>query len=174
MGYDASGSGQVILRKKVPDEVLALLSSAEFLVEDAPDGGLWLTFDYASYNDQIEDAMKALAPYVKSGEVQFTGEDAEHWRFFFHNGKVDNQDGTIKYEHGTTKYRTVNVGFQYEDPKEGLVDDETQFDLIDADFGTMFDELSHLFYCFAEENGWNDSNCWISYVEEVPYDGEEE
>ena len=70
--------------------------------------------------------------------------------------------------------RTVNVGFQYEDPQEGLVDDETQFDLVDADFGTMFAELHHLFRNFAEENGWNDSNCWISYVEEVPYDGEEE
>lgn len=174
MGYNASGSGSVVLKKEVPEEILELLNSSDvgFETEDSPDGGLWLTFYYDRYHeDDVIHALNKLAPYTKSGDIEFTGDDDMHWQFHFYNGKMEERNGEVIYR-SKNAMRTVNVGFQYEDPQEGLVDDETQFDLVDADFGTMFAELHHLFRNFAEENGWNDSNCWISYVEEVPYDGE--
>ena len=70
------------------------------------------------------------------------------------------------------KIRTFNVGFQRFDREDGLVDDETQFDLVDADFGTMYCELSELFEDFCKENRWDEY--WVSYVEEVEYDGEDD
>lgn len=168
MGYNAYGSGHVILRKEVPDNVLALLDNrgANFLVEDAPDGGLWLTYEFSSYNDQIEKSLNALAPYVKSGDVKFTGEDDEHWRFYFENGKVVEQNGEIEYKQAK---RTFNVN--YIDPEN--MEDQTQFDIEDADFVTMFNDLVGLFGGFCAEN-YDDDPCWIMDIEEVPYDGEEE
>lgn len=99
MSYDVSGGGEFVLRKddKVPDEVLALLRSAEFLVEDAPDGGIWLTFEYTNFNDQIEDALKAFAPYVESGDVEFRDDFGDHFRYRLANGKVWYANGEITY-----------------------------------------------------------------------------
>lgn len=66
--------------------------------------------------------------------------------------------------------RTFNVGFQRYDKEDGLINDETQFDLEDAEFGTMFCQLNQLFEDFGNENKWGEF--WISYVDEVPYDGD--
>lgn len=98
MSYFANGDGKIIPKEEIPDEILLRLSNAEFLVDDAPDGGIWLTFDNMNYNDQVEESMKAVAPYVGNGNVEFTGEDGEHWRYEFENGKVFYADGKIVYE----------------------------------------------------------------------------
>lgn len=98
MSYFANGDGKIIPKEEIPDEILMRLSNAEFLVDDAPDGGIWLTFDNMNYNDQVEESMKAVAPYVGNGNVEFTGEDGEHWRYEFENGKVFYADGKIVYE----------------------------------------------------------------------------
>ena len=65
--------------------------------------------------------------------------------------------------------RTFNI--RYLDPQNE--EDETQFDVDDSDFVTMFNELVSLFVEFCIEN-YDDDPCWIICVEEVPYDGEEE
>ena len=65
--------------------------------------------------------------------------------------------------------RTFNI--RYLDPQNE--EDETQFDVDDSDFVTMFNELVSLFGEFCAEN-YDDDPCWIICVEEVPYDGEEE
>lgn len=98
MSYYASGGGSVVLNKEVPAKVVQDLIHAEFLVENAPDGGLWLTFEHTNFNDQIEDALKAMAPYVKSGSVEFVGEDHEFFRYEFDAGKIWYADGEIVYE----------------------------------------------------------------------------
>lgn len=98
MGYNASGSGLVILKNEVPDDVLALLSSAEFLVEDTQNGGLWLTFEYDKYReDDLVVALKKLAPYVDDGEIDFHGDDNSQWKFEFENGRVYYCEGHIEY-----------------------------------------------------------------------------
>ena len=65
--------------------------------------------------------------------------------------------------------RTFNV--RYLDPQNE--EDETQFDVENNDFVTMFNDLVGLFGGFCSEN-YGDDPCWIICIEEVPYDGEEE
>lgn len=98
MSYCVSGKGTVVPSKKIPAKVVQDLLHAEFLVEDSPDGGLWLSFEYTNFNDQIEDALKAMAPYVKDGSVEFVGEDHEFFRYEFDDGKIWYADGKIVYE----------------------------------------------------------------------------
>ena len=65
--------------------------------------------------------------------------------------------------------RTFNVEFLNPDNEY----DETQFDIEDGDFVTMFNELVSLFGEFCGEN-FDDDPCWITQIDEVPYDGEKE
>ena len=177
MGYGAYGGGQVTLRTDelgakvvVPDKVLAQLTLAEFLVEDSPDGGLWLTFEFGTYNDQIEPAIIALAPYVKAGNVVFHGEDNEHWRFEFENGKLWYANGQIEYKRSfeMVRKRSFNIGFtRFNAEKDDYEGDETQFDVDDQPNETLYAELMNLFTVFCEEDNVQD---WtVDYVEEVPY-----
>jgi len=103
-GYMVSGGGLLTRRTDelgakvvVPDNVLALLSSAGFTVEDSYDGGLELTFYYASMNDQIEDALNALAQYITKGVIEFRDDDGEHFRYRFADGNVWYADGEVVY-----------------------------------------------------------------------------
>ena len=50
--------------------------------------------------------------------------------------------------------------------------DNTEFDIEDGQFRTMFEELFNLFAEFVAENHFEDVT--IVEVNEVPYDGEEE
>lgn len=99
MGYYANGGGQVVLKDKVPQDVIEMLGKDFAEVADSPDGGLWLTFEYDKYyDDEITESMNKLAPYVKSGNVTFTGDDGESWRFHFYDGKVRYEVGRTVFE----------------------------------------------------------------------------
>ena len=101
MGYYANGGGDVTLQSEVPENVLELLSCAGFAVDKASDSGLWLTFEYNKFHeDDTEQALKRLAPYVKDGNVDFSGDDDEHWRYEFEDGKVYYAQGAIEYVRG--------------------------------------------------------------------------
>ena len=78
-------------------------------------------------------------------------------------------DVPMEAEKAEPKKRTFNV--QFSNPENEF--DETQFDLEDTDFGTMATNLVQLFSDFCAEN-WGNDPCWITGIEEVPYDGEEE
>lgn len=64
--------------------------------------------------------------------------------------------------------RTFNVGFSRSD----LSHDETQFDISDGCFEEMFNEIIQLFNDFVDDNGYMGTT--ILYLQEVPYDGEED
>ena len=99
MGYYANGGGQVVLKDNVPQDVIEILEKDFAEVADSPDGGLWMTFEYDKYyDDEITEAMNKLAPYVKSGNVEFTGEDDSVWRFHFYDGKVRYEVGRTVFE----------------------------------------------------------------------------
>lgn len=99
MGYYANGGGQVVLKDKVPDYVLGMLEKSFAEVADSPDGGLWMTFEYDKYyDDEITESMNKLAPYVKSGNVEFSGDDDCVWRFHFYDGKVRYEVGRTVFE----------------------------------------------------------------------------
>lgn len=169
MSYNTFGSGTLKLKKnaKIPEDVLNKLSIDFDEVADAPDGGLWLTKEYSRDID-VDGAMNKLAPFVESGKVTMTGEDDEHWQYAFKDGKVYYKTGEVEYKQAK---RTFNV--RYYDP-EGKTD-ETQFDLDDTDFVTMFNDLTKLFAQFCSDTYKSAQGmCEIVQIEEVPYDGEEE
>lgn len=99
MGYYANGGGQVVLKDKVPQDVIEILEKDFTEVADSPDGGLWMTFEFDKYyDDEITESMNKLAPYVESGNVEFTGEDDCVWRFHFYDGKVRYEVGRTVFE----------------------------------------------------------------------------
>lgn len=169
MSYYASGSGMVIpnKEKQIPDDVLEMVTNQFSEVADSPDGGWWMTKEYDTLGD-MDGAMKALAPFVVSGEVEMTGEDFQHWRYRFWNGKVYIENGEVAYEQ---ERRTFNVDYYDPDGES----DQTQFDIEGGDFATMFNELIGLFAQFCGENyGSAQGMCEITGIEEVPYDGDVE
>ena len=99
MSYYAHGGGRVMLNGYyVPEEVLLILNQDFSWVERSPDNGLWFEFEENRYyDDKVREGMNKLAPYVKSGNVTFTGEDGESWRFSFYNGKVRYEVGRMVY-----------------------------------------------------------------------------
>ncbi|ALY10853.1 hypothetical protein WILDE_70 [Arthrobacter phage Wilde] len=65
--------------------------------EIQPDG----TFELGWYDNKTgaeEHFLRALAPFVDEGSyVAFEGEDGTHWRYFFEDGEMRNQTGSITY-----------------------------------------------------------------------------
>ena len=161
MGYYATGGGSVNLMQEVPEEVMDVIK--ETFSDFGVDGDeLWITFEDCKYYDDVDDCMRLLAPYAKSGDVYFSGEDDCHWRFHFCNGKVEEQNGEVEYKGGK---RTFNVCYYH---SEGS--NEAQFDIDDDDFAVMMNELIALTRQVADES--NEQNIEIYRIEEVPYDGE--
>ena len=114
MSYYANGGGALCLKTTIPDEIGEKLSDIFDDVGDSPDDGLWLTFEYNDYDDDtMRDAMEMVAPYAKSGSVEFSGEDGEKWRFYFYDGKV-------RYENGRTVYEPENKA-EYQDNRLELI-----------------------------------------------------
>ena len=100
MGYYANGGGSLIPKvdvKEIPQEIFEKLATHFSEIADSPEGGIWFTHEYGKYYSDLEDDLGKLAPYIKSGDIEFTGEDDEHWRFHFVNGEMEYQNGTIVY-----------------------------------------------------------------------------
>ena len=98
MSYYASGCGEVILKSEVPEDILALLKESAFMVYPlAHSNGLGIEFDYGKYyDDEANDCMNAIAPYVARGDVEFTGEDGQ-FRFHFDDGTVIEENAEYFY-----------------------------------------------------------------------------
>ena len=108
MSWTAHGGGQVTPKKEIPEEVMQKLADVFDEVADHPDGGLWLTYyeDKNYYGDDVEDALKSLAPYVKDGSIEFTGED-EKWRFRFDYGTMYKENGEVVFERYCARYKII-------------------------------------------------------------------
>ena len=173
MGYYASGSGVLKLKSEVPEDVLALLSweNAGFSeVADSPDGGLWLTFEYSKFHDDdMVHAMNKIAQYVESGDVEFCGEDDSHWRYHFHNGKMEEQGGEIVYR-SDKKKRTFRIVFMRKD-EDPDADHDYYFDgvSIQTDAENPEDicvDLMNEFAFYVDENKIEDVTVNEIYEEE--------
>lgn len=64
-------------------------------------------------------------------------------------------------------YRTFNVVYTHTGGET-----ETQVDIEDGDFATMVNEIIKLLYQITDESG--EECVQIVWIDEVPYDGEEE
>lgn len=107
MSYYSSAKGKLIMDKPLTAEMSEKLNELFDMVEDSPDGGLWLTAYEEDYDDdEMTKAMKKLAPFIKTGSVEFTGEDA-HWRFRFSYGEVSYEEAFIEYERVNAGYKII-------------------------------------------------------------------
>ena len=99
MNITINGSGCLVLVSPVPDDILAL-SYPHFTVEEAPDGGLWLTLSpYLEVYDEekIRSFLRALNPYIRSGRIDcglraLSGTESVvpeiHWAYYFIGGTL--------------------------------------------------------------------------------------
>ena len=58
--------------------------------------GIWGDEKY--YEDEVYQFLKAIAPFTTEGEIEYTGEDGEAWRFHFRNGSWYEDRGRIVYD----------------------------------------------------------------------------
>ena len=100
MGYYAIGNGFIGLKEGSD------ISEVKRILKDAP---------FESYLDKNErfvevygdekysecgvlESLSALAPFTADGVFDFTGEDAQIWRFVFKDGAFIEEDGTTIFE----------------------------------------------------------------------------
>ena len=109
MSYKAHGGGQVTIKKEIPAEVIEKLADVFDEVSDSPDGGLWLTYyeDKNYYGDDVQDALNELAPYTKTGSIEFIDENGEAWRFRFHYGDMFEEKGNVVFERSCAGYKII-------------------------------------------------------------------
>ncbi len=56
-------------------------------------------FDGEKIGEDIDLFLNSIAPYVMDESfISFSGEDGSQWRYFFKDGTMIEQDGTITYE----------------------------------------------------------------------------
>lgn len=74
--------------------------------------------------------------------------------------------GYNMYPDAGVKSRTYDIGFITDGLGDGFhIEDETEFDLVEAPFEDMTEELLDLWRVFCDENGYH--NAQITYVREV-------
>jgi len=103
MSYRAVGSGTITLSDvKFKDDAECILAEVSMLDSDdgTPDSGelIYVFHDYRSYHeDEIYDALKKLSTMIVDGEIEFRGDEDEHWRFKFIDGSWYEQDTEFVY-----------------------------------------------------------------------------
>ena len=53
--------------------------------------------DEKYYDDDVRKFLNAIAPYTKSGEIEYNGEDNTLWRFAFRGGEWYEDSGYVSY-----------------------------------------------------------------------------
>ena len=75
--------------------------------------------------------------------------------------------GANMFQSEELKLHTYEIGFLVSDLDNGFqIEDETEFDLVEAPFEDMAEELLDLWQVFCDESGFTDAQ--ITYVREVP------
>ena len=97
MGYYAYGAGEVTLIKELPEQVL---KDIEYVYGYAGRYKDTLSFSIDSnyHENDVTELLDELKPYISKGLVEYTGEDATHWRFSFKDGEWTEYDGRIIYD----------------------------------------------------------------------------
>lgn len=101
MGYYVSGGGTVDFRPDITEddfkrieEILngsSIENSYNHFGVDFYHGGNY-------HEEEWENLLNKLSPFVKDGELNFAGEDEYYWRFVFRDGKFVDESGAIVYE----------------------------------------------------------------------------
>ena len=91
MGYYAHGSGELRLKRQIPDDIIESLEEfdeTDQYVRHEKTGKqvhyLFLNhYDEKYCEDYVYDDLKKIEPFVESGSIDFHGEDDCVWRFRF-------------------------------------------------------------------------------------------
>lgn len=117
MGYDANGSGELIIKRENFDKVVeayhewtgadgwqtqltsnieAVFNDQGFEISFDKNGNTeWVDFLYEKYHEQSA-FIKMLAPWIENGSsIDFTGEDGAMWRISVFNHKFYETDGVV-------------------------------------------------------------------------------
>lgn len=114
MGYAARGAGDAVLKKGVDKEALSKILD-EILEKNGSD----LEYDFSEiydfsnieekeyidfwesdshwHEEDTEEFLNALVPYITEGSAVYSGDDDCNWRYNFIDGKWINEDGQIFY-----------------------------------------------------------------------------
>lgn len=63
------------------------------------------------YSEEVEDTLKKLSTYCRSGEIEFDGEDNCAWRFLFGNGSLTEENGHTVYDSEHEFYEKIVKSF---------------------------------------------------------------
>ncbi|MCR5669650.1 MAG: hypothetical protein K6G10_01475 [Butyrivibrio sp.] len=115
MGYGANATGGATLKKGVSEtKVVTAIkkhykssnsypldfdfgSFGSYTEEDQVYMNLWDSENY--HEEDTEEFLKVIAPFVEEGVLNYHGEDDSVWHFIFNpkTGQWDEEDGTIVY-----------------------------------------------------------------------------
>lgn len=101
MGYYATGSGSIELKKNVDlEKVKAAMEEIDYSfscnIFSGVDSFVLDIQQYEKYYEEdYNDFLKAVTPYVKDGCIEFCGEDGCLWRFVFIDGKFIEENAEI-------------------------------------------------------------------------------
>jgi hypothetical protein len=107
MGYYANFEGTITFKKipsiRILDEIRDIFEKdfyrGDYYFKDAG-----ATIEFYGYEKFYEDPFKTMLfkasnlLEVAEGSVEFTGEDGEHWRYIYDDGKWYEQAGRVVYD----------------------------------------------------------------------------
>jgi hypothetical protein len=104
MGYYASGNGTINFKEEPSEE---LLKNFGWVIDyyKYDNKSISVGFNDKYNEDAIEAALNELAPYTKSGEMEFVGEDGAIWRFIFDKDEWKEESGTRMYDSEIPDFR---------------------------------------------------------------------
>ncbi len=104
MGYTCYVSGDITLKDiaKDQDEVFKLLEDFQWLDFDisfCEPSAIEIRYDGNFHDDEWEDLLNDLVPYIREGCLDFSGEDNCFWRYQFNAEKQEWEElqGKIVY-----------------------------------------------------------------------------
>lgn len=99
MGYYATWSG-VLKMKEAPTKMTMneLNSVFDDAYYDSKKNQLELYGHEKYHEDDVYSVLNEIKSIVKSGEIEFTGEDESHWRIMLVNDEWIEESGAVYYE----------------------------------------------------------------------------
>ena len=172
MGYNAHGSGELLLKRKIPDDIIEsfiAFDEAQQYERVEKTGKkirclLMEHYDDRYWGTDIYKDLEKVEPFVESGSIDFHGEDDCVWRFRFDpvKGEFTEDNGRISYEFDDApvakKYKgnrhdllnaVIEVFETFLDEKGILIENdeksqsENPSNIYGTDYGDLEAELEH-------------------------------
>ncbi len=106
MGYIASYSGYIVVKKDRTDSVLKMLEEADIFENLDVRPHILSILDEIDvsghgnyYGDYLEEIYGKISPYVVDAEIEFFGDENDsHWKHIFEDGEWKERQGRIVYD----------------------------------------------------------------------------